>query len=139
MSPAFRGRPATGAATPAGVSRPLAIRDDRRLVRQGRRLPESVEPSDVTAFLDDLETHRDRAITLAMVLGGLRAAEVRSLRLADVDMGMRRLRVVGKGGRERVVPVDQSFFDECACGVKELDRRPDLAVSRRGDLCSDFL
>ncbi len=25
------------------------------------------------------------------------------------------------------------------CGVKELDRRPDLAVSRRGDLRSDFL
>lgn len=46
--------------------------------------------------------HRDRAI----VLGGLRAGEVRSLRLADVDMGLRRVRVVGKGNRERVVPVD---------------------------------
>jgi site-specific recombinase XerC len=33
-----------------------------------------------------------------MVLGGLRAAEVRSLRLADVDMGLRRVRVVGNGG-----------------------------------------
>ena len=36
-------------------------------------------------------------MALAMVLGGLRAAEVRNLRLADVDMGMRRVRVVGKG------------------------------------------
>jgi integrase len=45
------------------------------------------------------------AITAA-VLGGLRAAEVRSLRLADVDMGLRRVRVVGKGGKERVVPID---------------------------------
>jgi site-specific recombinase XerC len=33
-----------------------------------------------------------------MLLGGLRAAEVRSLRLADVDMGLRRVRVTGKGG-----------------------------------------
>ena len=49
---------------------------------------------------------------LAMVLGGLRPAEVRSLRLADVDMGMRRVRVVGKGGQERVVPIDEVFFAE---------------------------
>jgi integrase/recombinase XerC len=47
-----------------------------------------------------------------MLLGGLRAAEVRSLRLADVDFGVRRVRVIGKGGRERVVPVDRAFFSE---------------------------
>lgn len=56
--------------------------------------------------------HRDRAITLAMLVGGLRAAEVRSLRLADVDMGLRQVRVTGKGGRERTVPVDKAFFVE---------------------------
>jgi site-specific recombinase XerD len=32
------------------------------------------------------------------------------LRLADVDVGTRRVRVIGKGGRERVVPVDRAFF-----------------------------
>jgi len=53
-------------------------------------------------------------MVLAMLLGGLRSAEVRSLRLADVDMGLRRLRVVGKGEQERVVPVDQAFFAETA-------------------------
>ena len=72
-----------------------------RLVRQPQRLPESLDPNDVASFLNDLETHRDRAIVLAMVFGGLRAAEVRSLRLADIDMGLKRVRVVGKGGRER--------------------------------------
>jgi site-specific recombinase XerC len=75
-------------------------------VRQPRRLPESLEPEDVAAFVADLRSFRDRAITLLMLLGGLRATEVRSLRLADVDMGLRRVRVTGKGGKERVVPVD---------------------------------
>jgi len=79
-----------------GPGRPRA---GGRLVRQPQRLPESLEPDDVTAFLVNLLTSRDRAITLAMLLGGLRAAEVRSLRLADVDMGMRRLRVTGKAAR----------------------------------------
>ena len=54
-------------------------------LRQPQRLPESLEPGDVTAFLVNLRTFRDRAITLAMLLGGLRAAEVRSLRLAGVS------------------------------------------------------
>jgi site-specific recombinase XerD len=53
-----------------------------------------------------------------MLLGGLRAAEVRSLRLAHVDMGLRRLRIVGKGGRERVVPVDREFFTELAAYLR---------------------
>ena len=89
-----------------------------QLVRQPQRLPESLDTSDVAAFLSDLETHRDRAIVLAMVFGGLRAAEVRSLRLADVDMGLSRVRVVGKGGRERTIPVDRAFFSECAAYVQ---------------------
>jgi integrase/recombinase XerC len=90
-----------------------------QLVRQPRRLPEALDPADVNEFLSDLRTSRDRAIVLAMVLGGLRAAEVRSLRLSDVDMGMRRLRVVGKGNKERVVPVDAAFFAECAAYLRE--------------------
>jgi integrase/recombinase XerC len=67
-----------------GPGRP---RSGGQLVRQPRRLPESLEAADVDSFLIDLATHRDRAIVLAMLLGGLRSGEVRSLRLADVDMG----------------------------------------------------
>lgn len=83
-----------------------------RLVRQDRRLPESLPGDEVGAFLADLETHRDRAIVMLMLLGGLRAAEVRSLLLADVDLGLRQVRVVGKGNKQRVVPVDRAFFTE---------------------------
>lgn len=51
-------------------------------------------------------------MVLLMLLGGLRSGEVRSLRLAGVDVGARRVKVLGKGGRERVVPVDRAFFTE---------------------------
>ena len=105
-------------------------------MRQPQRLPESLEPDDVTAFLVNLRTFRDRAITLAMLLGGLRAAEVRSLRLADVDMGMRRLRVTGKGGKERVVPADGAFFAELAAYLRNEwpagCRTPECFVVLRG-------
>ena len=107
-----------------------------RLVRQAERLPESLPVEEVAAFRADLESHRDRAMVLAMLLGGLRAAEVRSLRLADVDMGLRRVRVVGKGGRERVVPIDDVFFTECAAYLRgerpEGCRAPECFVVLRG-------
>jgi integrase/recombinase XerC len=115
---------------------PGRVRTGGRLVRQPRRLPESVEPAEVSAFVADLATHRDRAMALAMVLGGLRAAEVRGLRLADVDMGLRRIRVIGKGNRERTVPVDGAFFAEVSAYVRTERpagcRNPECFVVLRG-------
>ena len=113
-----------------GPGRP---RGGGRLVRAPRRLPESLELADVAAFVADLITARDRAMALAMLLGGLRAGEVRGLRLADVDFGLRRIRVVGKGGKERVVPVEQNVLHR----VDELSAQrassglPDRGVLRR--------
>ena len=94
-----------------------------RLVVAPRLLPESLDLDEVRDFIADLGIARDRAVALVMLLGGLRAGEVRSLRLADVDFGLRRLRVSGKGGRERVVPVDAAFFTELATYLRE--ERPD--------------
>lgn len=94
------------------------VRTGGRLVREARRLPEALASDEVEAFVTDLDTHRDRAMALAMLLGGLRAGEVRSLRLADVDQGLRRLRVVGKGAKERVVPVDRAFFAALAAYLR---------------------
>jgi integrase/recombinase XerC len=106
------------------------------LVSSPKRLPESLDTDDVSVFLADLNTHRDRAVVLAMVLGGLRSAEVRALRLADVDMGMRRVRVVGKGDRERLVPIEGAFFDECAAYLRTERpsgcRTPECFVVLRG-------
>lgn len=87
-------------------------RADGRLVRQPRPLPESLPADEVAVFLADLDRHRDRAAVLLMLLGGLRASEIRTLRLADVDVGMRQVTVIGKGGKQRTVPVDRAFFVE---------------------------
>lgn len=123
---------------PGGMLGHVAVRarSGGRLVRQPSRLPESLVAGDVAAFFADLVTHRDRAVMLAMVLGGLRAAEVRGLRLADVDMGLRRVRIVGKGGKERVVPIDDVFFTECAAYLRAERprgcRTPECFVVLRG-------
>ena len=61
---------------------------------------------EVVALLESLRTWRDRAIAGLMVFCGLRSGEVLSLDVADVDIGARWLRVSGKGGVERRVPLD---------------------------------
>jgi site-specific recombinase XerD len=66
-------------------------------------------------------------MVLVMLLGGLRAAEVRGLMLADIDMGRHQVRVRGKGGRERVVPVDRPFFTELGAYLR-VERRADCAT-----------
>lgn len=115
---------------------PGRARGGGRLVREQRRLPESLDLADVQVFLSGLRTHRDRAMALAMLLGGLRSAEVRGLLLKDVDQGRRRLRVVGKGGRERVVPVDGAFFAELSAYLRHERPRglgtPECFVVLRG-------
>jgi integrase/recombinase XerC len=97
-----------------------------RLVREQRRLPDALEPDGVAEFVSDLGSHRDRAIVLLMLLGGLRTGEVRSLRLADVDVGTRRVRVIGKGGRRRVRARGPSVL---RCARRLLARR---RLHRRG-------
>jgi site-specific recombinase XerD len=82
-------------------------------------------------------------MVLAMLQGGLRAAEVRGLMLAGVDFGLRQLRVTGKGGRERIVPVDRAFFTELASYLRV--ERPagltteEVFVVLRGPTCGQPL
>ena len=82
-----------------------------RLVRTPRTLPRVLSPPEVDRLLGALRTRRDRAMVLAMLLGGLRRCEVLGLRLGDVRVGERRVHITcGKGGRERIVPVSGRFF-----------------------------
>jgi site-specific recombinase XerD len=57
-------------------------------------------------LLASFQTWRDRAIADLMLYCGLRSCEVLALKIADVDLGGRWLQVVGKGNRERRVPLD---------------------------------
>lgn len=99
------------------------------LLRTPRTLPRVLAPAEVDALLGELRTHRDRAMVLAMLLGGLRRCEVLGLRLQDVRAGERRLFVAeGKGGHQRVVPVSGMFFASLASYFEH--ERPDGGTDR---------
>jgi len=81
------------------------------LVRGVRRLPRILDPVEIDALMGALRTERDRAMTQAMVLGGLRRCEVLGLHLDDLRLGEWRVLIrEGKGGYERLVPLSPTFF-----------------------------
>jgi integrase/recombinase XerD len=81
------------------------------LVRGVRRLPRILDADEIESLMGALRTERDRAMTQAMVLGGLRRCEALGLRLSDLRLGEWRVLIrEGKGGHERLVPLSPTFF-----------------------------
>ena len=63
------------------------------------------------AWNDDPRSLRDHAVLELLYGCGLRASEVCGLELAAYDAVAGRLRVIGKGDRERMVPVGEPARD----------------------------
>jgi site-specific recombinase XerD len=76
-------------------------------LREPRRLPRGLDRAEVADLLGSFHSVRDRAIAGLMLFSGLRSAEVRALAVADLDIALGWVRVQGKGGKERRVPVDR--------------------------------
>jgi site-specific recombinase XerD len=78
----------------------------RLRLREPRRLPRALDRGELQALIGSFRTYRDRAIAGLMLFSGLRSAEVLGLGVRDVDIGRGWVRVIGKGDKERRVPLD---------------------------------
>lgn len=79
----------------------------------GRNLPKDLSESDVVALLNapDVNTAlglRDRAMLEVLYACGLRVTELIQLRLELLNLKQGYLRIVGKGNKERLVPLGQT-------------------------------
>jgi integrase/recombinase XerD len=84
--------------------------------RTGRPLPKSLSERDVEALLgapriDDPLGFRDRTMLELLYATGLRVSELVGLRHAQVNLNQGVVRVVGKGNRERLVPLGAEAID----------------------------
>lgn len=82
----------------------------------GRYLPEVLSVEEVTAIIEGVDTRspqgvRDRAI-LEMLYGcGLRVSELCNLQISNVYTSESFVRVIGKGNKERLIPLGDSARD----------------------------
>ncbi len=114
--------------------------------RRPRKLPEVLPEADVAALLDAPAEAgplvlRDRAFLELLYSSGLRVSELTGLDLDDLDLADGLVRVLGKGRKERVVPVGgparealRRWIDE---GRPALLAGPD-AVRARGALFVNY-
>lgn len=91
---------------------------DLRAPRNRRRLPRTLDPDEVLKLLElpgdaplDL---RDRALMELCYSSGLRVSELADARWTRLDTTQGLLRVIGKGDKERVVPVGRHALDALA-------------------------
>lgn len=87
-----------------------SLRPRRRValrVKVPRTLIEPLTRTQVRLFLRGLKRYRDLAIVYLMLLCGLRSLEVLLLELDDVSLDDLRLKVRGKGGKERAMPIPE--------------------------------
>jgi integrase/recombinase XerD len=125
------------------------VRDDPTaqiaMPRIGRSLPKSLSEAEVESLLAapviaDPLGHRDRAMLEVLYATGLRVSELVNLRVGQVNLTQGVIRVVGKGNRERLIPLGEEAvrwlggFITSARGEILLDRTTDyLFPTRRGD------
>ena len=74
-------------------------------IKEPHRVVHPLSDAQVLAFYRSLKTWRDRAMMLLMWAEGLRAAEVLSLTVNDIDSQGQSLRIHGKGRKQRVMPL----------------------------------
>jgi len=126
-----------------------ALRDDPTALidmpKVGRSLPRSLTEEEVEALLgaptvSDPLGHRDRTMLEVLYATGLRVSELVSLKLSSVNLGQGVLRIVGKGDRERLIPLGEEavqWVQQFLLGPRVeilLERQTDyLFPTRRGD------
>ena len=81
--------------------------------KQKKTIPVYLPVDDVFRLLDSIKTDtligkRNRAIFETLYSSGIRISELEGLNVFDVDFKKRLIRVLGKGNKERIVPVGQT-------------------------------
>jgi site-specific recombinase XerD len=113
------------------------------LPKRGRKLPRVLSPGEterlVEAATGSTPRHlRDRALVELLYGAGLRVSEAVGLEKGAIDLEPRVVRVLGKGGKERLVPLGRPAAEAVrrylALGRPHLDRRyrPELFLNARG-------
>jgi integrase/recombinase XerD len=103
--------------------------------RRGRTLPDTLSVSEVEALLaaphlDDPLAWRDRALLELAYGAGLRVSELCGLVTTDLLLTENLVRVFGKGGKERLVPIGRSVIGAISVYLHTL--RPTLDRGKSG-------
>ena len=107
--------------------------------RQEKYLPVHLSVDDAFRLLDSIKTdtlagRRNRAFLETLYSCGIRVSELEGLNVQDIDGVNRTVRVLGKGRRERVVPIGRVALDAIRSYRKCLEAQKGVMAATRGPL-----
>ncbi|MDI6890069.1 MAG: site-specific tyrosine recombinase XerD [Thermodesulfovibrionales bacterium] len=103
--------------------------------KRWERLPKSLSISEVKSFLElnssvnKPTTVRDYVMLELLYSSGLRVSELVSLKIEDINLEAGFLRVLGKGSKERVVPVNTRAIEKLKRYINQ--QRPEILKKRQ--------
>jgi len=74
--------------------------------RYHRRLPKTLSEEEVNALIDSQENLRNKTLIVVFYSTGCRVAEAAGMRVRDLSWAQRSITVIGKGDKERIVPLN---------------------------------
>ena len=100
---------------------------------QQKRLPVSLPEAQVRRLLGAIRKPVHRTCLAVMYACGLRVGEATTLEVTAIDRARRVLRIIGKGNKERLVPLPQPILDDLSQLWRTHHNRRWLFPNRRGD------
>lgn len=85
--------------------------------KTGKRLPSFVEEKHITVLFEHIEFSNDwkgrteRLVLLLFYSTGMRLSELINLKESQLDPGNQQIKVLGKGNKERIIPVSKEVMD----------------------------
>jgi len=121
--------------SPLGYGRQRWVMASGLRLRQPRPVIMPLTSEEVANFWGSFRSFRDLALVGLMLLDGLRSCEVLSLQLEDLQLADQRIRILGKGNKERVLPLPDELVEVLQNYLRlerPLTNRPALFVSLKG-------
>ncbi|MGC2402691.1 MAG: tyrosine-type recombinase/integrase [Acidobacteriaceae bacterium] len=120
---------------PVGYGRPHRNVAFGLRLKQPRRVIRPLSAEQVSRFWASFRTFRDLAVVGLMLLDGLRSCEILSLQLEDLKLADAQLRVLGKGRKQRTVPLPAEIMEVLQSYLRlerPLTNSPYLFISLKG-------
>jgi len=124
------------------VKRGLISENPAELVltpKQDKAIPVYLSVDEMFRLLDSIQTDsllglRNRAIFETLYSSGIRVSELAGMNYSDVDFGAAVVRVLGKGNKERIIPIGQKALEAIKAYWELLDRQTGVEALKDGAL-----
>lgn len=107
--------------------------------KQEKKIPLYLPVDDMFKLLDSIDAKtlkglRSRAIFETMYSTGIRVSELAGLNVFDVDLNKRTVKVKGKGGKERIVPIGKKAINSIKNYLEKIEEEKRYIINKNSPL-----